>query len=704
MEKYAHISEDGRKQTIIEHLNGTAELASLFAKDLNLTDEAYYVGIMHDIGKYSEDFQNRLKGGAKVDHSTAGAYEAFKEKKMIESFCIAGHHAGLPDGGFRSDYEGGSLYARINRAKQGDISNYDAWKEEIKKEEYKSKISNDLISISFVIRMLFSCLVDADYIDTERFMKGQVNRGISFNPDELEKKLENYISTWFPPKENINKIRCNILLKVMQQALSNQRGIYTLTVPTGGGKTVASLAFAIKHAKKYNLKRIIYVIPYTSIIEQTAEVFRNIVGPENVLEHHSNSMIFEDEDNSIYLRASENWDMPIIVTTGVQFFESIYKNKSSFERKLHNIANSVIIFDEAQMLPLQYLIPCIVSITELVKNFGVTAVLCTATQPSLNELINKYISNVELKELCPETYYESKEFKRVVFKDIGMHSFETISQIINNEHQALCIVNSRKAAREIFELLRGEGCYHLSTSMYPLHRKKVIEEVKKRLKNNQSCILISTSLIEAGVDIDFPKVFRQINGLDSILQAAGRCNREGKRNYEESEVTIFDLECGSPELFSVQISACKAVMEEYNSNLFSKEAIKKYFDVLYYLCGEDELDHYEIIKQLKNDFLPFATISEKFNIINTKTRDIYIETIDNKKEIDALKYGFATKMDYRKLGLYSISVYEYQFQKLIDNHSIILLDNGGAVLLNNNIYSEKIGLDLFYESGQGIFI
>ena len=705
MEMYAHISEkDGRRQTILEHANGTSEIAAEFAKDFILSNEAAYVGKMHDIGKYSMEFQHRLNGGPKVDHSTAGAYEAFKSKKLVEAFCISGHHSGLPDGGNRSEIEGSTFWARINRAMNNEIPNYDGWIDEIKCSEYQSELSSNNLQVSFLIRMLFSCLVDADYLDTERFMHGNICRGVKFDPNKLENDLNNYIKKWFPPKGDLNKLRCDILSNIIQMATNEGKGIYTFTVPTGGGKTISSLSFAINHAKHYGMRRIIYVIPYTSIIEQTADIFRKILGNENVLEHHSHSLQFEEDDSGLYARATENWDMPIIVTTAVQFFESIYKNKPSMERKLHNIANSVIVFDEAQMLPLPYLKPCVLCISELVKRYGVTAVLCTATQPSLNNIFNEFVQEITIKELCPQEIYDNNIFKRVEYKNIGLINIDEIVGQINSQFQALCIVNSKKAAIDIYDKIDSDNTFHLSTSMYPLHRIKVLDEIRYRLLNNLPCKVISTSLIEVGVDVDFPVVFRQVCGLDSIVQAAGRCNREGKKKSTDSKVFVFDLECGSPEIFASQIAAYKIIIEKYGDDISNKNAINDYFNNLYYFKGKDELDHYGIIDLLEKGNMPFQTISDRFNVINNNTRTIYIETPDIMTEIECLKKGYANYKDYRKLGLYGVNVYDYQFNKLIDDHSIIRLSDGNGILLDKTLYSDEKGLDLTRESGQGIFL
>jgi len=698
----AHINEDGREQSIKEHLNNTAEMAAEFAKSFCMEKQAYAAGLLHDIGKYSEAFQKRLHGGPKVDHSTAGAFEAYKNSMAIEAFCIAGHHAGLPNRGGRADFEGTSLNARINRAGKVGLPCYKAWENEISLPKNEPDFTNDMLELSYKIRMIYSCLVDADFLDTERFMTGELDRGRKMDVTVLENNLNRFISPWFPAKNELNRLRCEILKHVIEEGRKLSQGLYTLTVPTGGGKTVASLAFAIEHAKRNGLKRIIYVIPYTSIIEQTADVFRKILGEETVLEHHSNVECGEDEDSLFYLRATENWDMPVVVTTSVQFFESFYKNKSSSSRKLHNIANSVIIFDEAQMLPVPFMRPCISLMTELVKHYYTSVVLCTATQPSLNKLIKEYDFNYQPYELCPENYYDNDLFRRVSFTFDGTFSYEKLVDCLNENDQYLCIVNSRRAAQQIYSMLGDEGCYHLSTNMYPAHRKTVLSEIRKRLSDGMPCKVISTSLIEAGVDVDFPYVYRQIAGIDSLLQAGGRCNREGKRNRKESLVHVFDLECGSPEMFSTQIGAAEYVIEKYN-DITSKKAIKAYFDQLFYLKGENALDQYQIITKLR-DKLAFQDISDQFNLIDSDTRTLYIEVEENCMFLERARLGIAGKTDYRKLGLYGVNIYEYQYKQLKDHFAVEDLENGSCILIDSSLYSSDVGLDLDFKVGEAIMI
>ena len=418
--KYIAHKDGEREQTIKEHLIGTAELAEQFAAKFESKDWAYCAGMLHDIGKYSKEFQKKIKEDTNnmVDHATAGAQLCKKMNLSVLDYCIAGHHAGLPDYG--NTAERSSLCGRYKKK----ICNYEAYQEEIKIPEIYTEpfdiktLSDPDFSLSTFTRMIYSCLVDADFLDTEYFMKnGQVERQSGQSMDILLEKLGNYISGWLKNNDidTINGRRTEILKNCIEEG-KRDKGIFRLTVPTGGGKTIASLAFALKHAVQHHMDRIIYVVPYISVIEQNAEIFREILGDENVLENHSNV----DYENSEELRpmqlASENWDKPIVVTTNVQFFESLFSNKSSKCRKIHNIANSVIILDEAQMLPMDYLIPCTAMLQELVQNYKTSVVLCTATQPSLDNFFGQIENFVEL---CPRMEEQFEFFKRVTYQNIG---------------------------------------------------------------------------------------------------------------------------------------------------------------------------------------------------------------------------------------------------------------------------------------------
>ena len=567
MEFLAHISDDGRKQTVQEHLEGTARLCSEFAAAFDAAEQGYLAGISHDIGKYTEAFQRRLHGGPKVDHATAGAIECANAGFGQAAVCVIGHHSGLPDmGNERTDQPGdATFYGRIKRGLAGGIEPYRGnWPGKLPKTAPAPASARSGFSAAAWTRMLYSCLVDADYLDTERFMQPyKLSRGGYDGMERLLGKLEKHIEKWANPENEMNKYRWEILSECLRCG-EKTKGIYTLTVPTGGGKTVSSMAFALRHAVAHGMKHIIYVIPYTSIIEQNAAVFKEILGEDNVLEHHSGKLYeLEDASSPAQYRlamATENWDMPVIVTTAVQFFESFYSNRSSKCRKLHSLANSVIIFDEAQMLPTCHLQPCVGAIAELVRHFGATAVLCTATQPVLGDIFKRFGWSENIPELCLGTQALYEKFRRVSFRNAGGLSNEMLAGELKNSRQVLCIVNSRRAAQEIYDMLPKEGSYHLSTLMYPAHRQRVLNEIRQRLKEGAVCRVLSTSLIEAGVDVDFPTVYREMAGLDSILQAAGRCNREGRRSSVESTVTIFKSEHKSHSLIGSNIGAANEAL------------------------------------------------------------------------------------------------------------------------------------------------
>lgn len=702
----AHIAEDGRKQTVLEHLEGTAELCAGFAAAFGAEEQGRLAGMAHDIGKYSDAFQRRLDGGEPVDHSTAGAVECFKMGQPFAAFAVAGHHGGLPDGGSRTDsYNEGTLCARINRAAAGKLEPYDAWQQEVTlpKAPFPA-LDQGQAEGMFFTRMLYSCLVDADFLDTETFMAGQpADRGGGNDMRELDRRLQAYVSDWFPPKGELNRQRCAILSRCLEQGEAQVPGLFTLTVPTGGGKTVASLAFALRHALSHGLRRVIYVIPYTSIIEQNAGKFRDILGAENVLEHHSGVLYdLGDEaspENVRLARATENWDKPVVVTTAVQFFESLFAARSSKCRKLHNLAGSVIIFDEAQMLPLPYLRPCVFAIAQLVKHYGVSTVLCTATQPALGPLFQEFLPDKLPVELCPADTYNPCIFRRVTFRREGVLTDEELAQRLNVVPQALCVVNRRKSAQEIFRALDQEGAFHLSTFMYPAHRKAVLKEIKVRLKAGLPCRVVSTSLIEAGVDVDFPAVFREEAGLDSILQAAGRCNREGKHPAEESTVTVFQTDRPSPLLFRQNIRAGQAALD-HAEQPDSAEAVSCYFRELLELNGKEGQDADGILPLMEDPYtlMPFQEVARRFKLIRSETKTVYIPRGEGDELAQRLRAGERSRALFRALGQYGVSIYPDHFADLYRAGALELLEDGSAMLTDLELYDEATGLKTDVES------
>lgn len=505
--------------------------------------------------------------------------------------------------------------------------------------------------------------------------------------------------------ESVNGRRTEILRNCMEQG-ENSKGLFRLTVPTGGGKTTASLGFALKHGVYNHMDRIIYVIPYTSIIEQNAEVFRKILGDQNVLENHYNVDYDSSEEFKPMQLAAENWDKPVVVTTNVQFFESLYANKSSKCRKLHNMANSVIIFDEAQMLPVDYLKPCIAAMEELIDRYGSSVVLCTATQPALQSLFQKERNAIEL---CPRMEEQFRFFERVRYKNLGYLSEEELVSRLEGGFQTLCIVNTRKKAQKLYQKLKGEGCYHLSTSMYPKHRKRVLEQIRKRLdkKNPQKCIVIATSLVEAGVDLDFRTVYRQLAGIDSMIQAAGRCNREGQYDVSESNVFIFQFD--EKETVSgqrQQIDVAKSLIAD-EAEISDLGTIKTYFERLYYLRGED-LDKKKILQEFQKGKYNFRQTAEKFQLIDGATVAVFIGCTKEAQEIlQQIKGQGFTKSNMRKAGQFCINIRKNECEKFYE--AGIVREVSGDVkdfyeLTDLKRYTEEMGLDLSVELGKALFV
>lgn len=720
----AHISEDGlRKQPLSQHLSQTADLAKQFADLFHAGDWGYFCGLLHDIGKYSEEFQERIHGRKiKVDHSTAGAQEACKLKVFPAAYCIAGHHAGLPDG----MYEGGaspeaSLSSRLKKV----VPDYQTFKKEI---QVSPPIPPALQSVqgkfcvSFFIRMLYSCLVDADYLDTEAFMEDRIRSLPEAPMSELKTKLDDFIRPWIEKAENSSPVSGNIQKQEsLTNSLNTRRtdilnacirkgesdpGIYELTVPTGGGKTISSMAFALQHAVTHDLHRIIYIIPYTSIIEQNAAVFRNIFGDEYVLENHSSVEYSDDEELNPKQLAAENWDAPIVVTTNVQFFESLFSCRSSKCRKLHNIVGSILVFDEAQMLPRDYLKPCLWAINELVLNYGCTALLCTATQPSLRPFL---LPQLLRGEICPNVKEQYEAFRRTILMQDKDLTEEELIRRLDEEFQVLCILNTRIQVQEIYEKLKGrEGVFHLSTLMYPEHRKRVLHEIHERLNSSKTCRVIATSLIEAGVDLDFQTVYREAAGLDCMIQAAGRCNREGRRPANESITHVFQFVSESRHR-NISIQQEKTIAEEimaHYADIGSPEAIQEYFTILHGVKGEG-LDRKKILKRLGEagiTAIPFHTIAEEFKIIKDDTRSILITRDPEAKRLaDQLRYGKRSRKLMRNLGRYSVNVYEDMYQALREAGSLDEIDEAIAILKNEGQYLEETGLTVKMERGEGIF-
>lgn len=725
----AHIAKKGEVSTdtphrLIDHLENTSSLCAEFSRVFGLEKLGRILGLTHDIGKASDAFQERIKaaGGMEahlegktpkhVDHSTAAAQYLVNKYGdilgLILAYIVAGHHTGLPDGKGERD---SVLSRRLNKSIE-DYSAILAWIEnklpqELNKLHFFPKKFNQKTppQFHFLIRMLYSSLTDADFLDTESYMdpSKSTDRNISFPTiREIRDHFYQYLKALRAKSQTeINRKR-NQILEWCINASEKEPGIFSLTVPTGGGKTLSSMAFALNHAVKHKLRRVIYVIPYTSIIEQNAEVFRDVFGDLNenlILEHHSN---FEPKEENPFNRlAPENWDAPIIVTTNVRFFESFYANRSSACRRLHNIADSVIIFDEAQIIPRDYLNPCLSVINELTRHYGCSAVICTATQPAIQK--SDYLKNhlEQVKEIIrnPAELYNS--FQRARFERLPEKTtIAEIAKLLKKHDQALCIVNTRKEARLTFETMaenmESKSFFHLSTMMCPEHRSDVLDKIHDRLNHGLPCRLVSTQLIEAGVDIDFPVVYRAIAGLDSIAQAAGRCNREGR--LDSGVVFVFEGENPPPPGHLRQSADSGRYAFKYHSdNPLTPNAINTYF-VDYYGKENKDFDKNGIMNLCgKNpDAIPFREIARRFKLIDDAKLPLIVPYGKRGKnirgELKACYNGFIPLELRRRLQRLTVHLHEAPFRKLRPALEDVFGDGRYFVLVNPDIYDKRVGL------------
>jgi CRISPR-associated endonuclease/helicase Cas3 len=702
---YAHSRSDRPEsewQLLIDHLTATSEIAARLGEAAGISDLARLAGLLHDVGKYAPEFQARLRGSKNpVDHATPGAREImalcpdprYKYWNEAISYAIAGHHSGLPDYGSLADVDSdGTLLARRTKKRLKDYSAYrnelawPAWeppKPTLKPARFRfgdKDTQHAWFSFSFLIRMLFSTLVDADWLETERYMDAaEKPRGGYASIPALAAALGCHLERFNNPQTPINRKRTAIL-NACRAAAQRPPGFFTLTVPTGGGKTLASMAFALEHGQAHGMRRVIYAIPFTSIIEQNAEVFREALGDlgaENILEHHSNfdwegkkEAEADDETNQFKAKlklAAENWDIPVVATTNVQFFESLFASKKSQARKLHNIARSVIIFDEAQTLPREYLKPCLLAVQELVNNYGCSAVFCTATQPSLPRFFS---SRTQFTELAPDPQGLFDFFKRVQVTDLGHVPDEELIGRLGGHPQALCIVNTRRHARGLFAALAGEDAFHLSTLMCPAHRKAVLKSIRKRLANDEPCRVISTSVMEAGIDIDFPVGYRALAGLDSIIQAAGRVNREMRLAVGEMFVFRPQTEFikKTPKYVEQTGSVAHNVLNRHRDPT-TITAIEYYYNLLYLLHGAESFDQQQIIncfeKGVNAPAFDFATAAKKFKLIEQNTVAVFIPyDAEAEARIDALRNATHPRNALRQLQPYAVNIYEYEFANL----------------------------------------
>lgn len=724
MEYYAHTREDGKRQTVKEHLEGVSKLAEGFSVDF-LKPLAKKASYDHDTGKYALKYQWRLDDdNIKFSHAACGAleYKKFADKNdcfaPLMEYCIAGHHTGLMDGGTSADNaDSPTLSGTLKRGNEytGD-SDYSAYAAEIEfatltqeeitppyNELCSAKDPTELIErYAFFTKYAFSCLTDADFLDTETFCDENIERGMSGDFEKALDKLNRELSN-MPSDNPLRQARSRIQQQAFDNSV-NKSHISILDMPTGSGKTLCSLKLALESGKK----RIIYVIPYTSIIEQTANKFEKMFGDVlPVLQHHSNysydGNTEEEKKTAEKLKKTcENWDAPLIITTSVQFFQSLYHYKGSALRKLHNLRDSVIVFDEIHLIPTNLLRPCLKAVGYITKYLNSEALFLSATMPDYSKLFDKFLPDVNYNKLVTDRT-DFKYFKKCEYEDKGKTTLETIAENASQCKNALIVVNTKKTAAELYKLVQG-GKYHLSANMTPAHRSRVIEVVRKKLENGEHITVVSTSLVEAGVDLDFNTVFRQLSGLDSILQAGGRCNREGRD--DKGYVYVFDIDetyrKGSD--LAMRINKTKGLLKKY-SDITSYDCIKEYYDGIFDFnqsrIAENSIAKYN---EQSNSFdrqglmrfesIPLRSYAMQFEYISADTISIVIDDPNDRtchKLVETLRKGDMSVR--RALQKYSVSVYMNVFKDLYSQG--VLNDHGTGIFIleNQSYYNNETGLN-----------
>lgn len=739
MATYAH-TLDKRPESEWEPLygfNGHSEkVADIMASFQPMFDAAVvpesdtllrYIGMAHDMGKASVAFQAHLRGQGAADHKTAAAsvaYRAGSPTGLLLSYVFYGHHSGLPKGtGLFSDvlphYQ---MPSEVSASTSPDLLSLPAvtWgldKGATSEKGAAAQAMSLMYAAMMSVRMLHSSLVDADWLATESFCDPQVSRLRSTcqydSIPELSRKTEAFIDAREAGASgHINHLRARIH-QACRDAGAQPPGVYRLNVPTGGGKTLSSLSFALKHAAEHGMKRVIYVIPYTSIIDQTAAEFRAVVGAEQVTEHQSNINPNNESDRNRF--ATENWDAPLIVTTSVQFFETLFSAQNSRCRKLHNIANSVIIFDEAQNLPTELLSPCIQVMKVLQRQYHCTLLLCTATQPALTyrpKFFEIGWPEEEMHSLLEEELEHelAVSMKRVEVERLGrMSKEELLSHFAQTGvTSALFIVNLTRQAQDLFQALQSAGyehVYHLSARMCPAHRTDVLKIVRERLREGLPVLLVATRVVEAGVDISFPIVYRDRCGLDSLAQSAGRCNRHGE--LPMGHVCAYDAaedEYALPPSFTdLQTGAYAAsvVSTRYSEkDCFNPDVIKEYFQLFYSKrkAGTTGWDAPQIGEKVVKRYWDFPDIEHSFNLIPYGQKTLlvpYGEEIDALREriLTAKKDNFPlTRADFRLIQQYSVNIYAQEWDRLVPKQVDILDADSELYMLLPHHYDSRIGL------------
>lgn len=683
MEYYAHSENDhGERHILSTHLHETAKLAESFACQESYKPILHVTGLLHDLGKYQPEFQSYLKNGGRrgsVPHASWGAGYARCCGLLETSIAINAHHKGLPDNAaWKSDtetFKRGEVigFDDVVRAFECDVS---ADKNFIKK--HKTPLFTESSQREAFIRYLFSALTDSDWLSTEEHFDRNASKtrnDAALPIDEMIGKLEEDFSK--KPKEGeINRLRNDARNQALQAA-HMPCGFYSLALPTGMGKTLTSLAWALTHAKMNDLRRIIIVLPYINIIDQTAEILKGIFGKEWVLEHHSSynegdKDTHDDKENYSTIQkrkelACENWDYPFIVTTTVQFFESLFSNKPSRCRKIHNIAESVVIFDEVQTLPKEVILPTLQMLKDIQTIMKVSFLFCTATQPAFEKRqgFNGIESIHPLIENSAELYRKTKRVKYNLLNNLAPTDCNGILDAIAYEETALlAIFNTKKAALEFYNLTKSHGnwekTYHLSTAMCPAHRKDIIKNIRDDLEAQRKILVVSTQLIEAGVDFDFPVVFRAMAPLEAVIQAAGRCNRENRLGESGGNVFLFKMKDGG--MPDKTYAACAGHAEEFINQIHEYGVFEKYYAQVVQLYVDP--DRYKIneARGQRTGQFNFQTVNDSYRIISDVTEGLFIYNYDDETRhlFHLLEHKeFLSKDDHRKMQMFTVQVYKY---------------------------------------------
>ncbi len=799
MNYIAHQREfDKKEQTVAEHLVAVSEKAKQFASSISLPLCGQLVGLLHDLGKYSDEFQQYIRSAighidpdakeyvdaeekkGKIDHSTAGGqfirnleseHKAFQYLSQLLSLTIVSHHGGLidclaPDGTDKfsrriaKDDRKTHLSEILKKAPDDIVG---LARELLLSDELLNELlvvlkripkQTQNIYLGLLSRFLLSCLLDADRIDTADFENPE-NKSTRLNTQypgwdkfiiSLEKRLLE-----FSIENRVDEIR-NEVSEACKHAGRRERGIYTLTVPTGGGKTLASLRFALEHARKHKLDRIVYVIPYTSIIDQNVREVQNVFtglseeyGVELVLEHHSN--LTPEKETTAQRLMSENWDAPIVFTTSVQLLDALFKGGTRSARRMHHLANAVIVFDEVQTIPVKTVHLFNNAMNFLKSVCGSSVVLCTATQPLLHD-VDKAKGAIQLSpnsEIMPDVPTLFGELRRVEVidkREIGGCSNEQIAELIREElnvtGSVLIIVNTKKSAANLFNLCKNFDAevYHLSTNQCPQHRLEVIDKIREKANPGSTVpvVCISTQLIEAGVDVDFGTVIRFVAGLDSIAQAAGRCNRSGKRKIMGRVLLVNPFHENIDALTEIKIGKekCERVLAEYDEDrsqfddsLISPQALTRYFEYYFY-DRSDDMD-YPVSKDIhvqgdtllemlsanskavnvyiranhNMKLLPFcqsfATAGKLFKVIDSQTQGVIVPYGNGKRiiaDLCASEDITREKTLLKQAQRYAVNCYEQTFRNLDQAGALHNIRESGVYCLHEQHYSNDFGVSV----------